>query len=134
MPKSAKAERPKEPGIYRLPPGEYLIGDVLVYTSEDNEDAHGVFSSQGLEGPAYMVGPTAYGDGLFRGSNGRDYSVDSGHLGIVDAKLAGIDDIANKKSGWSSLHHFTSDVSVEYLGGKFKFSSKDMQLDIDTSL
>ena len=85
----------------------------------------------------YVMGMTAHGDGLFRGSNGRMYGVDTGQLGIMDARLATHPGtISSMMFEWfESQHQSASDVSVDTRRGVFKISSADMHnmhLEIDT--
>ena len=125
-------KEPEKPVTYKLPPGNYVIGDVLTLAAARLATPWDADCNQGeaqYEGLPYVMGRTAHGDGLFRGSNGKMYGVDTGQLGIMDARLA-------KNPGtmmFGSRHSFALDVSVDIRRGVFKISSANMHIEIDTT-
>ena len=70
-------------------PGKYYIGDICYMMDDDiyhdtwgrkfNYEA-GVFP---VKDTKFAVANTAYGDGGYQGSDGREYSVDAGVIGVV---------------------------------------------------
>jgi len=76
-----------------LKPGKYYIGDICYVLRDDIYDDvwgkkyeynDGVYKVEGIE---FAVAGTAYGDGTYEGSDGREYSVDAGVIGVVPEKL-----------------------------------------------
>ena len=128
IPKPRK--QPEQPVTYTLPPGDYVIGDLqtlagLDLTPDDPDSTQGKYEHQGLP---YVLGDTAYGDGMFKGSNGKVYGVDSGQLGVMDARMAE----RPEKIMFGSRHQFSEAFSVEIWQGVFKISGNGMHLEIDT--
>ena len=60
------------------------ICDHLIFTGTDKSQ---VIPNVGGSGYSILVFPTGNGDGVYRGSNGRNYGVDSGTLGLVPWEL-----------------------------------------------
>ncbi len=67
-----------------------------------------------LAGRPFYLLKTAFGDGCYRGSDGKDYSVDSGTIGCI-----AVDDVSEKekledavKRGLGHLHEFDVDDYV----------------------
>lgn len=75
-----------------LPPGKYYIGDPC-YVFEVSWDAvlsetdYFTNERQTIKGVPVFGGPTAYGDGVYLGSDGFDYSVDAGLLAAIPVEL-----------------------------------------------
>jgi hypothetical protein len=74
--------------------------------------------------PFYLL-KTAFGDGCYRGSDGKDYSVDSGTIGCI-----AVDDVAEKekledavKRGLGHLHEFE-----DFCYGSVGYDSEDNSL------
>ena len=117
-----------------LPPGTYYIGDIC-YAMRGPE-YHEVFGGAGYTEGCYtngekvfVVAGTAYGDGTYRGSNGLDYNVDAGVIGIVSKNL--FEDEKDVPGG--SVHTFTDPVEVHFdESGVFKFVSGSQQIIINT--
>ena len=71
------------------------------------------------------MGSTAYGDGLYPDSDGNDYGVDSGSIGIV--KLSSIDQTNKQNSIWDGhIHVFESDFEA----GSILNTQDNYELDI----
>jgi hypothetical protein len=84
-----------------LPPGEYYVGDPSYTAGKDDKawqewvniaDRTSNSFTDGISGAAYNDYPvvavnTLYGDGLYEGSDGNSYSVDSGSIGVVPVEL-----------------------------------------------
>lgn len=116
------------------PAGTYYIGDLCYALSDKIYD--NVFGSRGYEQGYYsngtsffMVAGTAYGDGLYRGSDGYGYAVDAGIIGICSEDLIDTD---SKSIGGGKIHTFTEPVRCYFTGGVFRFTSGWNQLTIDT--
>ena len=118
--------------------GCLYIGD-LCYALKDDV-YYGVWGGKGnFKDGAYkadnglefaMVG-TAYGDGCYLGSDGCDYPVDAGIIGICDSKLA-------KKEGASNLGRFVrgirGKVTITYNDGEIIVEHNEHRLvSIDTN-
>lgn len=103
-----------------LPEGRYYVGD-LCYVMHDcwdevcellfaGRDDHGC--NQGTfqlkDGRRFAIYNTAYGDGTYRGTDGRDYPVDSGSLGCI--LLSDITEEEKQYVGSGALHEFVSQV------------------------
>ena len=81
---------------------EYYIGDLCYVLDENtNNELFGLVQNDPLiegkfvtlkDGRKFFLGSTAHGDGGYLGSDGNEYSVDSGTIGIV-----AIDDIKNEE-------------------------------------
>ena len=74
-----------------IPPGEYWVGDPC-YAYNDDGLWMPLLGSCGFldDSPLAQVGdnwfvafPTAYGDGVYRDQDGREYGVDAGLIGVV---------------------------------------------------
>jgi hypothetical protein len=119
------------------PPGTYYIGDICYFLKEHMYD--GIFGGYSYEsglytrksdGAFFMVDHTAWGDGSYNGSDGFDYGVDAGIIGIVSRSL-GPDKDADVYGG--KLHTFKDPVEIKFGGGVFRFKSHWDYLAIDTS-
>lgn len=82
--------------VATLPAGDYYVGDPCYVLDDDQFDqwVPGLRRSGrhhvGLVDGSTVVGiSTAYGDGSYRGSDGFDYDVDSGMLGLVPVAVGG---------------------------------------------
>jgi hypothetical protein len=119
-----------------LPPGTYYIGD-LCYALDDYlyenvfgpSYQDGYFVSSKNPNHVFMMGSTG-GDGKFRGTDGKNYSVDAGIIGIASE---GTLDPKNAPYKGGSLYTFKTDVTVKLREDKFIFygqSSSDPSLTI----
>lgn len=91
--------------------GRYWIGD-LCHAPVGIPKREGVFS---FEGHKCWFHYTYGGDGIFWGTDDKDYCVDGGNLGIVPAAL-----MSHRQNG--NFHKFTRDFEVLYTSdGMFSF-------------
>jgi hypothetical protein len=119
---------------YTAPPGDYYIGD-LCYVFND-EFYEKVFGGQDYQPGLYLqtgsknfflVDNTAYGDGLYRGSDQREFAVDAGIIGITPMSCR------EKNDGGGQIYTFTEPVDCRFENGRFFFSSGFNELVIDTT-
>jgi hypothetical protein len=119
------------------PPGTYYIGDICYFLKNNLYD--GIFGGYSYEsglytrksdGAFFMVDHTAWGDGCYNGSDGFDYGVDAGIIGIVSRSL-GPERDADVYGG--KLHTFKDPVEIKFGGGLFRFKSHWDYLVIETS-
>ena len=98
--------------------GKMYIGDLCYALSDDIYD--GVWGNQGhyedgkyetQNGEFAMVG-TAYGDGCYLGSDGMEYPVDAGIIGICDASLVNKD-----VHGYGTIVDATGEANISYEDG-----------------
>ena len=98
--------------------GKMYIGDLCYALSDDIYD--GVWGNQGhyedgkyetQNGEFAMVG-TAYGDGCYPGSDGMEYPVDAGIIGICDASLVNKD-----VHGYGTIVDATGEANISYEDG-----------------
>ena len=96
--------------------GKMYIGDLCYALSDDIYD--GVWGNQGhyedgkyetQNGEFAMVG-TAYGDGCYLGSDGMEYPVDAGIIGICDASLVNKD-----VHGYGTIVDATGEANMEFV-------------------
>lgn len=122
--------------VHVAPPGKYYIGD-LCYALHD-KIYDGVFGDLGgydsglySKGDSFfMVDSTAYGDGLYRGTDGYDYGVDAGIIGICSADL--IDSENESAESGGKIYTFVDPVYIKFRGGVFHFHSGSIEFKIDT--
>jgi hypothetical protein len=121
-----------------LPVGIYYVGDpcYLKFPEYDSVwgDLFGHTSGHYTDGTkTFVVANTAYGDGSYKGSDDKEYLVDSGTIAIVNSAMF---DIKTVKEGWETfpgaLYGFTQPVTVRMGGGKYTFDSGWFSLTIDT--
>lgn len=108
---------------FTLPAGKYYIGDLCYALSDTLYDTvfgpryeSGMYTSLTNPSHVFMMGNTD--DGLYRGTDGKEYPVDAGIIGI--ASEATLDPKKAPYSG-GSLYTFTSPVSVKLKDDKFIF-------------
>jgi len=117
--------------VYKLPPGSYYIGDIC-YVLEDKV-YDGVFGSYGYSSGLYtckkgrfLVSGTYAGDGSYTGTDGFQYGVDAGIIGIVS------EDLISSVTASGNKYDFPEGVDVQMKDGIFTFKKKDFKLTIDT--
>jgi hypothetical protein len=124
----------RECSSFTAPPGKYYIGDLCYVLGDDVYDTifgglggydSGLYQEKGTD-RFFFVDGTAYGDGLYHDSTGREYGVDAGIIGICPASLMDKDD------GGGQMHEFTEPVVCKFKGGVFKFTSAWTRLTINT--
>lgn len=119
--------------IQTLPAGRYYIGDICY--SMTNTIYKDIFGKNGYSSGYYitnngcfMVDSTAYGDGMFKASNGDMYNVDAGIIGIASLSLC---DYKDEIYG-GTVHTFTEPVKCIFMNGIFEFISSGFYLRINT--
>ncbi len=127
----------KEVYRFEAPPGTYYIGDLCYFLHDKLYDA--VYGGHGYESGLYtqkngdpdffMVDNTAYGDGCYNGSDGFEYGVDAGIIGIASRNLGPKDD---SEVYGGQLHTFKDPVEIKFKNGVFRFNSRSKYLIIDT--
>ena len=110
-------------GSLTLPKGEYYIGDLCYvdclskvwddFCFEMNKNEHS--SVGGIE---FFASGTAYGDGFYTGSDGVEYAVDSGLIGIISAKHLTASDRAEE---YIHTTKFDKPFTVSAINGIFHF-------------
>jgi hypothetical protein len=81
------------------------------------------------DGGVFMVDSTAWGDGCYLGSDGVEYGVDAGIIGIVSEKLI---QMSNGAIGGGKIYQFTNPVTCNFKKGVFRFVSGDKYIKINT--
>lgn len=107
-----------------LPPGKYYIGDSCyalpdfvyenIYGPKYEE---GVYEHNGLE---FVIGYTAYGDGLYNSNDHHEFCVDAGNISIIPFELCESDEAYLKRLGW--IYEFTENICVCFCDGMFTFN------------
>lgn len=86
-------------GSVIMPAGKYYVGDPcyacpderwLEWLKAANFEDEGRYLAATLDGHALLGIGTMYGDGSYLGSDGKDYPVDAGLLGLVPVEVADI--------------------------------------------
>lgn len=123
-----------------LPPGKYYIGDLCYAMIKEDYDKiwgdtfgydEGLFTN-GTK--TFMVRHTAHGDGSYKGSNGYEYPVDAGIIGICNAAMLQPDLLGPKPQVAGSIFVFTKPVEVNMTeNGVFRFDSRPFSLSINTT-
>lgn len=114
----------------------FYVGDICYVLSDEIYD--GIWGEAGYEngkfadpktGLEFAVAGTAWGDGFYQGSDGTEYPVDAGVIGIVPLELVGkVDGLKN-----GSVHEYAGEATMEAEGGKFTFMFPDGKVvNIDT--
>jgi hypothetical protein len=120
------------------PPGTYYIGDLCYFIKEHIYDniygghdyVSGVYTQKNNDDTFFMVDNTAYGDGAYKGTDGFEYGVDAGIIGIASRSLGpeADDDVYGGK-----LHTFKDPIEIKFKNGVFRFKSRSNYLAIDTA-
>lgn len=88
---------------HTLPAGTYFIGDPCYAIADDRWsdfcDAVETNDVTEFDGYKMFASSTAYGDGLYLGSDGADYPVDAGLLGCVPLALIKKGGVNGRKDG-----------------------------------
>ena len=119
---------------FTAPPGTYYIGDLCYALSDELYD--GVFRDVGGYDPGlyqkkdstdfFLVDGTAYGDGLYKSTDLKDFAVDAGIIGIVPISLV------SESGNGGHFYTFKEPVKCTFGGGKFSFLSEYHEIVIDT--
>jgi hypothetical protein len=118
------------------PAGTYYIGDICYFVDDKlydrifggHEYESGLYTRKS-DGAFFMLDNTAYGDGCYNGSDGFEYGVDAGIIGIASRNLGPKND-ENVYGG--KLHTFKDPVEIKFGGGVFRFKSHWQYVVIDT--
>lgn len=120
---------------FTAPPGTYYIGDLCYALSDKIYDD--IFGGLGGYDPGlykkkdssdfFLVDGTAYGDGCYQSSDGKEFGVDAGIIGIVPLSL-----VATKGAG-GHFYTFKEAVKCKFGGGYFRFISGYDEVIIDTT-
>lgn len=119
---------------YTAPPGSYYIGDLCSSLDEDLTThlltkfklKDGLYQRDGSSTDFIFVHKTKWGDGCYDGSDGREFPVDSGTIGIAPVSLC---------TDGFHVQRYTFDAPVTCTAdedGKFSFASGDTVLTINT--
>jgi len=116
-------------GSLTLPKGEYYIGDLCYIESLSavwDDFCHEFFKENHSEvaGIEFFAADTADGDGEFTGTDGFDYPVDAGLIGIISAKHLTAADLAED---YISVTKFDKPFTVSSYKGVFFFG--DIMID-----
>jgi hypothetical protein len=118
------------------PPGTYYIGDLCYFLKEPiydkiygGRDYESGLYTHNSDGAFFMVDHTAYGDGAYGGSDGFEYGVDAGIIGIASRSLGPETD---EKVYGGKLHTFKEPIEINFKSGMFRFKSHSNYLAIDT--
>jgi hypothetical protein len=106
------------------------------HISVKDEIYHGIFGGNGYTSCYYttkegcfLVNGTAFGDGSYKGTNGFDYGVDAGIIGIASLSVCN----SEKDIYGGTVHTFTEPVKCKFQHGVFEFTSDSWYLTIDTA-
>ena len=117
-------------------PGRYYFGDIC-YVMKDSI-YHGVWGKAGWKDGVhdtpegtFAVAGTAWGDGLYKGSDGREYGVDAGVLGIVPESLWKVDDLEADSEG--KVIDVQTELTFIAIDGVFSVTADGSSFAVDTS-
>lgn len=120
---------------FTVPPGTYYIGDLCYVLSDKVYDTifgdlggydSGLYQKKGSS-DFFLVDGTAFGDGLYKSSDMKEFAVDAGILGIAPMSLVA------KKNGGGHFYTFNEPVKCKFGGGRFFFTSGHNDIIIDTT-
>ncbi len=111
-----------------FPPGTYYIGDLCYALDEDLYDRvfgqdydSGHYSQKNNPNHVFMLSDTGIGDGAYRGTDGHEYCVDAGILGIASESVL---DPEKAPYDGGKVYTFKGNVSVSFKPyDKFQFYS-----------
>lgn len=121
--------------VQTFPAGKYWIGDICYCLDDKVYDAifGGFDYDSGLythkDGGFFMVDSTSIGDGCYPGSDGFEYGVDAGVIGIVSEHLVDKD---NSALDGGRFHTFKEPVKCTFKNGRFEFISGFNFFEIET--
>jgi hypothetical protein len=137
---------PKEPEVnpedwtvnditkFTAPPGKYYIGDLCYVLGDGHYDrifgkiggfSDGLYQKRDSE-EFFFVAATAWGDGCYIGSDGNQFAVDAGIIGITPISCC------HKDDGGGHFYTFKKPVTCIFRRGVFTFVWSDNELVIDT--
>jgi len=119
---------------FTAPAGEYYIGDLCYALSSEVYDTifgslggydSGVYKEKGSDN-FFLVDNTAYGDGLYYGTDEKEFGVDAGIIGICSKALC------KQDGNGGQFYTFKDPVKCRFGSGMFQFHSGHFKLVIDT--
>lgn len=129
----------KETHKTTLPAGKYYIGDLCYALADDIYD--GVFGNIGgydsglykkNDSEFFFVDNTAYGDGMYGATDGNEFAVDAGIIGICPASMIGKGTGREKDGDGGHIYEFKEPVKCTFNSGVFTFKSGFRKLVINT--
>lgn len=122
---------------FTAPAGTYYIGDICYALPNSVYDKifgdMGGYSS-GLYSKGndfFIVDGTAYGDGCYRGSDGKNFPVDAGIIGMASTRIC---DMRSPSIGCGHIYTFDKPVTCRFGGGVFTFiENGSIRLRINTA-
>ena len=131
----------KETHKTTIPPGKYYIGDLCYALSDTIYDT--VFGNIGeydsgfyknnKNNDFFMVDNTAYGDGCYIASDGKEFCVDAGIIGVCPASMIGKGTGHQKDGEGGHIYEFKDPVKCRFKSGVFTFKSESIKLVINTT-
>jgi hypothetical protein len=102
-----------------LPAGTYFIGDPCYIVPNDSDLWDDILTSTDYFANPYEVGETimlcacstAYGDGVYPGSDGRQYSVDAGVIGAFNVDCEGVE-VPESANNLGTIYTFDTEFEV----------------------
>jgi predicted DNA-binding WGR domain protein len=131
------SEAKDEPVEAQFGPGKYYIGDPCYvmkdalydqWGEENDWEGAGVYT---VNGQTFACSHTAHGDGEYKGSDGKDYGVDAGIIGVVPEAMFDLEDNPNA-GDMGRFVDVTKTLTFHADGGVFSFSIDGEDLTIDT--
>lgn len=113
-----------------LPAGDYWVGDpCYVFPNDTNQWQDLIEKADYFDKPKYVTleniivvaGSTAYGDGCYFGTNGFQYGVDAGLLGIIPMSTVNFLNPSKHSFELGTVEHFDSEFMVKICDGHFDF-------------
>ena len=120
--------------VYDIPAGTYYIGDLCYALGNDIYDnifggtgyCSGIYEEKATK-RLFLVAGTAAGDGMYPGSDGNEFAVDAGIIGICSSSLM------EKSGDGGHVYTFKSPVRCKFAAGRFSFTSQERSLVVDTT-
>lgn len=122
----------KEYIMITMPAGRYYVGDLcyILHNEWDevcsmvlgNNHVEGAFTL--TDGRQFVMFSTAYGDGVYLGTDGFEYAVDSGTIGCITVP----EDFMNPHPNLAQIKVYTEEFNCKLIGGVMTFGT----LAIDT--
>lgn len=124
------------------PPGTYFFGDPCYaieddalwtqvcdafYTGDTSNNADGILT----DGTFFVACNTMHGDGVYTGSDGYDYGVDAGLLGVVSLVEGQYDEAELKRLG--TIRQFVTPFSVQHNPESGEITLADVYINTDWS-
>ena len=118
-----------------FPAGKYYVGDLCYVIADWDEFCDKTISGDSVcngefpwKGKKLWSHTTAYGDGSYTGSDGHEYCVDAGLIGILPVELCDKEDYQDDLTSLGNVIEFKSPFDPYYERGQFHIG----HLTIDT--